>query len=137
MTEPSEIQKLVFSDGDEEFEIFIATKNIAVTDIEENDSEYDGRQGRGNNRSSARNNVTRITTEQMAKTTRMIRGFALYTVNAFKKFGAAKVEEVNFSFGLTLGGKAGIPYITEGSAESNVTISVKCTFPEEKESSND
>ena len=81
---------------------------------------------------SVRSPVSRL--NKWPKQTHMIRGFALYTVNAFKQFGAAKVEEVNFSFGLTLGGKAGIPYITEGSAESNVTISVKCTFPDEQKS---
>ena len=133
MSESTEIQKMLFSDGEEEYEIFIATKNIAVAESEEDDSESDGRSGRGNAARDKVGQVTRISKEQMAKTTRMIRGFALYTVNAFRQFGAAKVEEVNFSFGLTLGGKAGIPYITEGSAESNVTISVKCTFPDEQQ----
>jgi hypothetical protein len=60
----------------------------------------------------------------------MIRGYALYALSAFKDFQGAKVEEVTLKFGLKLGGKAGIPYITEGSAESNLEISVKCTFPE-------
>ncbi len=128
MSESPEIQKMLFNDGEEEFEIFIETKDVAIR--EEDDSEDDGRSGRVGNKAAEK--VTSISKEQMAKTTRMIRGFALYTVSAFKNFGAAKVDEVNFSFGLTIGGKAGIPYITEGSAESNVTISVKCTFPDEK-----
>lgn len=131
MSEASEIQKMVFSEGDEEYEIFIAAKDVAL-DTDE-DSESDGRPGRGGG--IRRENITRLSTEQMQRTTRMIRGFTLYTVNAFKQFGAAKVEEVNFSFGITIGGKAGIPYISEGSAESNVTISVKCTFPDHESTS--
>jgi len=126
MSEAPELQKMVFSDGDEEYEIYIAAQDVNF-DLDE-DSESDGREGRGGD--GRKLNITRLSSEQMEKTTRMIRGFALYTVNAFREFGAAKVEEVNFSFGVTIGGQVGIPYISEASAKSNVTISVKCTFPE-------
>ncbi|MCC5665905.1 hypothetical protein LC653_18755 [Nostoc sp. CHAB 5784] len=40
------------------------------------------------------------------------------------------MEEVRLKFGIKLRGKAGIPYITECSAESNLEIEVKCKFPE-------
>lgn len=66
---------------------------------------------------------------QMDRTRLMIRTCAIQAVSAFRNFGAAEVQEVNLKFGVKLGGKAGIPYITEGSAESNLEISVKCTFP--------
>lgn len=66
---------------------------------------------------------------QMDRTRLMIRTCAIQAVSAFRNFGAADVQEVNLKFGVKLGGKAGIPYITEGSAESNLEISVKCTFP--------
>jgi len=66
---------------------------------------------------------------QMERASRMIRTCAIQAVSAFRNFGAAEVQEVNLKFGVKLGGKAGIPYITEGSAESNWEISVKCTFP--------
>jgi hypothetical protein len=59
----------------------------------------------------------------------LIRSYAMYAVTAFKDFGAAEVEEVTLKFGIKMGGKAGIPYITEGSAESNLEIEVKCKFP--------
>lgn len=59
----------------------------------------------------------------------LIRSYATYAVTAFKDFGAAEVEEVTLKFAIKMGGKAGIPYITEGSAESNLEIEVKCKFP--------
>lgn len=67
---------------------------------------------------------------QMQKTRQMIRTCAVQTVSAFRNFGVANVQEVNLKFGVKLGGKAGLPYITEGSAESNLEITVKCTFVE-------
>jgi hypothetical protein len=32
-------------------------------------------------------------------------------------------------FGIEVGGEAGIPYITKGTAKSNLNIPVKCSFP--------
>jgi hypothetical protein len=71
---------------------------------------------------------------KMREAHRVIQGYALYTISAFKKnFGLANVEEVKLKFGMKMGGKAGIPYITEGSAEGNVEIEVKFTFPDQTE----
>ncbi|WP_292760458.1 CU044_2847 family protein [Nostoc sp. NOS(2021)] len=58
-----------------------------------------------------------------------------YAIGAFKNLGAAEVEEVTLKFGLKIGGKTGIPFVTEGSAESNFEIEVKCKFPENKQNS--
>lgn len=69
---------------------------------------------------------------QMQRTQQMIRTCAIQTISAFRNFGVAEVQEVNLKFGGKLGGKAGIAYITEGSAESNLEISVKCTFPQQQ-----
>ncbi|MGK7916254.1 MAG: CU044_2847 family protein [Prochloraceae cyanobacterium] len=115
MSELPEIQKMTYTDDSgEEYEFFIETKPVKL-DLEDED----GRPGRGGG--------SKI---QMQQATRMIRGYAAYAVSAFKKFSAAKVEEVNLAFGLKIGGKVGIPYITEGSTESNLSIQVKCTFPD-------
>ncbi len=65
---------------------------------------------------------------QLDRARAMIRDYTEYAIGAFKDFAAAEVEEVTLKFGLKLGGKMGIPYITEGSAESNLEISVKCKF---------
>lgn len=70
--------------------------------------------------------------EQMKQARQLIRFYAMNAVSAFKDFGAAEVEEVTLKFGLKMGGKAGIPYVTEGSAESNLEIQVKCKFPSVK-----
>jgi hypothetical protein len=59
----------------------------------------------------------------------MIRGYTLYALNAFKDLGDANVEEVSLKFGLKIGVKTGIPYITEGSTDCNLEVLVKCTFP--------
>jgi hypothetical protein len=116
MSELPEIQRMTYTDENgEEYEFFIETKPIKL-----NQEDGGGRPGRGDAGSKI----------QMQQAARMIRGYATYAVSAFKKFSAAKVEEVNLGFGLKIGGKVGIPYITEGSTESNLTIAVKCTFPD-------
>ncbi len=69
---------------------------------------------------------------QMQRARHMIRNCAIQAISAFHNFGVAEVQEVELKFGLKLGGKLGFPYITEGSAESNLEISVKCTFPQTK-----
>ena len=116
MSELPEIQKMTYTDDSgEEYEFFIETKPVKL----EQEAE-DGRPSRGKGGSKI----------QMQQAAHMIRGYATYAVSAFKKFSAAKVEEVNLAFGLKIGGKVGIPYITEGSTESNLSIQVKCTFPD-------
>jgi hypothetical protein len=37
---------------------------------------------------------------------------------------------MNLEFNLKIAGKAGIPILTEGSAEGSFKIQVKCKFPE-------
>jgi len=59
-----------------------------------------------------------------------IRAYAWYAIGAFRNFGGAEIEEMNLKFGLKIGGKTGVPIVTEGSAEANFEISVKCKFPE-------
>lgn len=62
-----------------------------------------------------------------------IRTCAMYAIGAFKNFGGAEIEEMNLKFGLKIGGKTGIPILTEGSAEANFEISVKCKFPDKSQ----
>jgi len=40
----------------------------------------------------------------------------------------ADVEKVTLQFGIQIGGEAGVPYVTKGTAESNLTITVECSF---------
>ena len=67
--------------------------------------------------------------EQLDQAQQIIRDCAEYTLNSFKNFAAAEVNEITLKFGIKLGGEAGIPYITKGKAESNIDIEVKCKFP--------
>ena len=54
--------------------------------------------------------------------------YAHYTLDAFRKAGNANVDKVTLEFGVKIAGSAGIPYITEGSAEGNFKITVECSF---------
>jgi len=109
----SELQRFAFKEGAEVYEVTI---DEAATS--EDDSPFDEVR---DVRSDAIN--------RMQQARLLIRNYAMYAVTAFKDFGAAEVEEVTLKFAIKMGGKAGIPYITEGSAESNLEIEVKCKFP--------
>ena len=61
-----------------------------------------------------------------------IRTYTIYTLNAFKKLAIANVDKVTLEFGIQIGGEAGIPYVTKGTAQSNLKITVECSFPEKK-----
>ena len=52
-------------------------------------------------------------------------------LNSFKNFAAAEVSEITLKFGIKLGGEAGIPYVTKGTAESNIEIEIEiqCKYP--------
>lgn len=58
-----------------------------------------------------------------------IRAYSWQVIGAFKSLAGVEVEEINLKFGLKIGGKAGLPIFTEGTAESNFEVSVKCKFP--------
>jgi hypothetical protein len=48
-----------------------------------------------------------------------------------KKVAIANINKVTLEFGIELGGEAGVPYVTKGTAKSNLKITVECSFPEE------
>jgi len=58
-----------------------------------------------------------------------IRAYTNYTLNAFKQVSSASVYKVTLEFGIKVGGEAGIPYVTKGTGESNIKITVECSFP--------
>jgi hypothetical protein len=58
-----------------------------------------------------------------------IRAYTTHTLNAFKEIADANVDKVTLEFGIKVGGEAGIPYVTKGTAESNLKITVECSFP--------
>ena len=54
--------------------------------------------------------------------------YTRYVLDAFRELGGGNVDKVNLEFGLKIAGSSGIPYITEGSAEANLQITVECSF---------
>jgi Trypsin-co-occurring domain 1 len=77
--------------------------------------------------------ITEDTVAKLKEIHGTIRAYAWYAIGAFKNFGGAEVEELNLKFGLKIGGKTGVPILTEGSAEANFEISVKCKFPDKSQ----
>ena len=61
-----------------------------------------------------------------------IRTYTNNTLDAFRKLGNDNIDKVTLEFGIKVGGKAGIPYITEGSADSHLKIVVECSFPKQE-----
>ncbi len=64
---------------------------------------------------------------------RTIQSYTQHTLNAFKQTSLsqlANVDKVKLEFGIQLSGEMGIPYITKGAAESNIKVTVECSFPQ-------
>ncbi|AFY34692.1 CU044_2847 family protein [Calothrix sp. PCC 7507] len=61
-----------------------------------------------------------------------IQAYTVSSLNAFKQIPISNVDKVTLEFGIELGGEAGIPYVTKGTAKSNMKITVECSFPENK-----
>ena len=61
-----------------------------------------------------------------------IRTYTAHTLNAFKDMATANVDKVTLEFGITVAGEGGVPYVTKGSAECNLKITVECSFPNQQ-----
>ena len=116
----SEIEHLIIQDGDEAIEVFVQSKTpseLPTSEVPAADSEYE---------SYGAKDAVIVQIQEIHK---KIRGYTKLALGAFKNFSEAEVEEVTIKFGIKLGGKTGIPFVTEGSAESNFEFEVKCKFP--------
>lgn len=58
-----------------------------------------------------------------------IRAYTTYTLSAFQQVAVANIDKVKLEFGIEIGGEAGVPYVTKGTATSNMRITVECSFP--------
>ncbi len=54
--------------------------------------------------------------------------YTSYTLAAFKKVAVAEISKVTLEFGLEIGGEMGVPYITKGTAKSNLKVTVECNL---------
>ncbi len=58
-----------------------------------------------------------------------IRTYTINTLNTFQGMATGNIEKVTLEFGVKVAGEAGVPYITKGSTEGNLKITVECSFP--------
>lgn len=108
----TEIRRIVVKEDGQEYEFYVEAPE-AVEVLEEEPGYRD----------------INLPTVDMKKVHSTIRGYARYAIGAFVNFGLAEVEEMNLEFNLKIAGKAGLPVLTEGSAEGSFKIQVKCKFP--------
>ncbi|MEO0538995.1 MAG: CU044_2847 family protein [Cyanobacteria bacterium P01_A01_bin.123] len=76
--------------------------------------------------------ATRKAMQSFAAMETTIETYTRRTLNAFRKLGSAEVDKVQLEFGINLGGEAGVPYVTRGTAECSLKITVECTFAGQK-----
>lgn len=62
-----------------------------------------------------------------------IRTYTTHTLSAFKDMSQGNVDKVTLQFGIRVGGEAGVPYVTKGTAESNLSITVECSFDKKEQ----
>ncbi|WP_256091082.1 CU044_2847 family protein [Nostoc sp. KVJ20] len=110
----SEVQRLIVKEDDQEYEIYVESKTASEIPEEEEPGYRNG-----------------LPTLNIREFQDKVRGYAKLAVGAFKNLPDA--EEVTVKFGIKLGGKTGIPFLTEGSAESNFEIEVKYNLAQKKQ----
>lgn len=74
--------------------------------------------------------VQKQVTQHFQEIQRTVRAYTTHTLAAFTNLAIAEVSEVNLEFGIKVNVTSGIPFIASGTADCNVKISVKCTFPQ-------
>lgn len=116
----SDIQKLVVKDDGQEYEFYIEPG--ALADIPDDEDDEPGYRD------------VNLPTVDMKKVHRTIRGYAYYAIGAFTNFSLAEIEEMNLEFNLKIAGKAGLPVLSEASAEGSFKVQVKCKFPDKSKS---
>lgn len=109
----SEVQRLIVKDDDLEYEIYLESTEVAEVPEDDEPGYRDA-----------------LPTVNIHEFQNKIRNYAKLAVGAFKNIPDA--EEVTVKFGIKLGGKTGIPFLTEGSAESNFEIEVKYNLANNK-----
>lgn len=75
------------------------------------------------------NNVQQQVIQSFKAVEGTIRAYTTHTLNALKKVTDANIDKVTLEFGVTVGGEAGVPYVTKGTVESNLKIQVECSYP--------
>lgn len=105
-----------------------ATDNVDVPFINTEESSKDVERGRDDYGLSEEIQAKAIQSFQAIETT--IRAYTTSTLNVFKQVAIANVDianvdKVTLEFGIKVAAEAGVPYITKGTAESNLKITVE------------
>lgn len=118
----SEIERLVFEEDGETYEIFVQSKTPRpeIPQSSASSSDDDEFEDYG---------IVEDAKAKLEDIHKIIRGYTKYAIGAFKNLAGTEIEEITLKFGMNIGGKTGIPILTEGSAEANFEIEVKCKFP--------
>ncbi|BAZ42707.1 hypothetical protein NIES4101_86770 [Calothrix sp. NIES-4101] len=108
-----------------------ASEDVNISPVVSEEEEEEGLDEKGMNPEAIRKQM--VQNFQAIQGT--IRAYTVYSLNAFKQMPVsnANVDKVTLEFGIELGGEAGVPYVTKGTAKSNMKITVECSFPKEKE----
>ena len=120
---------IIYMEVQEEVQIAPRESNQTETEGELTRGQI-GKEGKGLGRGSSQAQI--LQNFQAIEGT--IRAYTTYSLNAFRNIASANINKVTLEFGIKVGGKAGIPYVTEGSAESLLKITVECSFPEQSRS---
>lgn len=78
--------------------------------------------------------ATRQAAQSFAVLENTIKTYTQRTLNAFQNTALANVDKVQLEFGINISGEAGVPYVTKGTAECSLKITVECSFPNAKSS---
>lgn len=62
----------------------------------------------------------------------VVKAMANTTLNAVRDSIGANVDKVTLEFGVTVGGEAGVPFVTSGKADGSVKVKVECSFQERR-----
>ncbi len=81
--------------------------------------------------------ATRKAMQSFAVMENTIKTYTKRTLNAFKDAALADVSKVQLEFGINMSGEAGIPYVTKGTAECSLKITVECSFTSPKSDKED
>ncbi len=100
-----------------------ATKNISTPPISTESAEE-----RPTTFAPSSHNVQKQVIQSFKAVEGTIRAYTTHTLNALKKVTDANIDKVTLEFGVTVGGEAGVPYVTKGTVESNLKIKVECSY---------
>ena len=95
-----------------------------------------GRTSKGPTRSGGTSGTVRgvVPEQSVASLKATIQGYTRHIMSAVEggpvtPLGKGQVDKVTLEFGVTVEGKAGIPYITEASAAGSLKVTVECKWP--------